>query len=332
MSRTACAILEEYNASSKYKRRNRRGEAARRFRRWTADTMITTFASMFLTLASGVAMRHWRRGFDLEPLLDAISREKACAHRETETCALRFSVKESERFDLHPAEHPLLGFIWRQVVSKSLTEMREVLSGGHVVIGDPDASSYTFLHNLPGAVRRESSTHISDRAQYDIPEGRVVMSLLIGYLDGATWFQLEGAPWDLKHNFWRSLGHVCDTSEYFLSLMTRNVGPLGTSRYTDRRPLRKDGVMGIPEACPTACPSPAVTTWSLDGSEQERLVSNDMLLRLQVGERRVDGVDLHTGAPVPLLDTRSGLRGRGGHARSASREHEANQRRNLFHT
>jgi len=166
---------------------------------------------------------------------------------------LKLTGDESNRFDLHPAENPLLGFIWEQVVSQNLLEMREVLSGAHVIIHDPEGSSYKFLSSLPGAQKRASSTHRSDRAQYDIPEGYVVASLLICYLDDSTWFQLEGAPWDLEHNLWRSLGHILDTSEYALSLMSSNVGPLGTSRYTDKRPLWKDAVVPISKACPSIC-------------------------------------------------------------------------------
>jgi hypothetical protein len=165
--------------------------------------------------------------------------------------------EERKRFDLHPSENPLLGFIWEQVVVKNRREMREVLSGAHVVIRDPEGSIYRFLESLPGAARRTTSTHRSDRTQYDIPEGRVVSSLLIGYLNGATWFQLEGAPWDLKNHFWHSLGHIFDFTEYFLTLMSNNVGPLGTSKYVDWKPLRKETIALVDEVCPTACTAKA---------------------------------------------------------------------------
>lgn len=177
----------------------------------------------------------------------------ACAHQQTGTCALMLTQEESNRFDLHPAENPLLGFIWQQVVAQNYAEMREVLSGAHVVIKDPQGRIYNFLENLPGAVRRGASTHRSDRAQYDIPEGRVVSSLLIGYLSDATWFQLEASPWDLKNHFWQSLGHIFDVTEYVISFMSNNVGPLGTSRYTDQKPLRKESFALADKVCPVAC-------------------------------------------------------------------------------
>jgi hypothetical protein len=178
---------------------------------------------------------------------------------------------ETRMYDLHPAEHPLLGFLWKQVLSHSRTELLEVLSGAHVVLDDPEGKVYAFLGNLPGAERRSASTHRSDRAQYDIPEGRVVSSLLIGYLDNATWFQLEGAPWDLRHHFWSSLPHILDCFEYILSMMTRNVGPLGTSRYTDSKPLRKKIVAPVGKVCPTICQTRAARYLQSHAAKQENL-------------------------------------------------------------
>jgi len=237
----------------------RRGSKRKR-RLWSCRFCLFTCLSVApcvvaFTLGLGVVVRHWRRSGELQPLLDSIADDQACAHEQTATCALKLTGEESNRFDLHPAENPLLGFIWQQVVLQNLAEMQEVLSGAHVIIPDPHGTSYAFLHSLPAAVRRTSSTHSSDRAQYDIPEGRVVASLLIGYLDNATWFQLEGAPWDLKNDFWRSLGHIFDTTEYVASFMKKNVGPLGTSRYTDQAPLLKSTVLPVSEACPSPCQS-----------------------------------------------------------------------------
>jgi hypothetical protein len=217
--------------------------------------LSASVCAVVFVLSAGVALRHWRRTAELQPLLSAVADDAACMHKQLGTCALKLTGDESNRFDLHPAENPLLGFIWQQVVSQSLSEMREVLSGAHVVIADPNGEAYAFLQSLPGAVRRHTSTHRSNRAQYDIPEGRVVASLLMGYLDDATWFQLEGAPWDLHNDFWQSMGHVFDTTEYALSLMSSNVGPLGTSKYTDRNPLRKSAIVPVHKACPEPCDS-----------------------------------------------------------------------------
>jgi hypothetical protein len=204
--------------------------------------------------------------------------------------------EESLRFDLHPAENPLLGFLWQQVLGQSRTELLEVLSGAHVIIDDPEGKAYAFLESLPGAERRSFSTHRSDRAQYDIPEGYFVSSLLIGYLNNATWFQLEGAPWDLNNHFWQSLGHILDTTEYIMSLMSSNVGPLGTSKYTDRRPLRKKHVAPVHKVCPIGCTTEHASNLRLAVDQDSTSPT------LVLGERKPNRPS-QVAAPMPVMSS-----------------------------
>eukprot|EP00930_Biecheleria_cincta_P050755 TRINITY_DN35930_c0_g1_i1.p1 TRINITY_DN35930_c0_g1~~TRINITY_DN35930_c0_g1_i1.p1 ORF type:complete len:292 (-),score=26.66 TRINITY_DN35930_c0_g1_i1:66-941(-) len=201
------------------------------------------------SLSGLIAFRHAKRGKELEPLLDAMAGAKVCNDVRTGTCALELQ-KYAEQFDLHEAENPLFGFLFAQVSRGDRAELSEILRGAHVQIRDEDGSIYSFLTCLPGATRRTSS-HMSDRAQFGIPEGRVVSTLLVGHLKNRTWFQLEGSPWGRHQSLWNLLGHVLDFTEYWT--LGRNVGPLGTSRLTDRHALMASSPMLVGEACPETC-------------------------------------------------------------------------------
>merc|ERR1712012_719975 len=88
-------------------------------------------------------------------------------------------------------ERPLFGFLYAQVAGYSNSIFREMLSGAHVEIEDPHSAACEFLIKRPGAHQRVSS-HQSDDPQYGLPEGRVVRTLLVGTLEGRTWFQIGG--------------------------------------------------------------------------------------------------------------------------------------------
>eukprot|EP00440_Ansanella_granifera_P008553 gb/GFBE01009266.1/.p1 GENE.gb/GFBE01009266.1/~~gb/GFBE01009266.1/.p1 ORF type:complete len:286 (+),score=30.90 gb/GFBE01009266.1/:1-858(+) len=201
-------------------------------------------------LSLTIGVRHLRRGEELQPLLDAIVNSKVCSHTQTRTCALELSDQAAERFDLHIAENPLFGFLYGQVVHRDRAELEQILRGAHVDVVDQDGSVYTFLTSLPGATRRTSS-HSSDRAQYGIPEGRVVSTLLVGRLGDQTWFQLEGHPWGAGQSILSCIGHALDFIEYVA--LGRNVGPLGTSRRTDEYPLIAGSPLSTTEACSATC-------------------------------------------------------------------------------
>lgn len=203
-----------------------------------------------VSLSGIISVRHAGRGKDLEPLLDAMAASKVCNDIRTGTCALELLHQYADRFDLHEAENPLFGFLSAQMSLGDRAELSEVLCGAHVRVPDEDGSIYNFLTTLPGATRRTSS-HRSDRAQYGIPEGRVVSTLLVGHLRNQTWFQLEGSPWGTRQTLWNILGHAFDFIEYVT--LGQNVGPLGTSRLTDRQSLMAGSPKPVGEACPETC-------------------------------------------------------------------------------
>mmetsp|Transcript_51188 Transcript_51188/g.136666 ORF Transcript_51188/g.136666 Transcript_51188/m.136666 type:complete len:224 (-) Transcript_51188:98-769(-) len=197
-----------------------------------------TIGSLAFAVAFGILGRHEHRGELLEPVMNAIGGAEYCYNSETGTCAALLAPKDVKHFDLSQVERPLFGFLYAQVAGYSNSIFREMLSGAHVEIEDPHSAAYEFLIKRPGAHQRISS-HQSDDPQYGVPEGRVVRTLLVGTLEGRTWFQLEGSPWDPVHQVGASMGHALDTLEYAIS--RRNIGPLGTSNFTDRAPLLMDG-------------------------------------------------------------------------------------------
>lgn len=202
------------------------------------------------SLSGIIVVRHATRGKELKPLLDAMAGSKICNDVRTGTCALELLQQYADQFDLHEAENPLFGFLFAQMSRGDRAELSEVLCGAHVQVRDEDGSIYNFLTSLPGATRRTSS-HRSDRSQFGIPEGRVVSTLLVGHLGNQTWFQLEGSPWGTRQTVWNLLGHALDFIEY--STLGQNVGPLGTSRLTDRQSLMAGSPKPVGEACPETC-------------------------------------------------------------------------------
>lgn len=216
---------------------------------FVAFSRMRAVLAFFVFVCVITVVRHHRRGAELDPLLEAISASRVCYHSQTETCAVELGESATARFDLHEAENPLFGFLYAQLGLSDLDGMREVLGGAHVQLED-GGSAYGFLTQLPGAAKRISS-HDSDRAQYGIPEGRIVSTLLVGTLRNHTWFQLEASSWDPWRNPLASLGHVADYLEYKATGM--NVGPLGTSRSTEAHPLALGHVGSVQKACPLAC-------------------------------------------------------------------------------
>ena len=245
----------------------------------------------FVVVSACVGLyRHCTRGRELEPLLIALTHAGLChtfgppctPHATTskrrhdhprakETsqrcgdvqapCVAELSKAASKDFDLHPAENLLFGFLTAQLARLPKTNdtagdggrqgsphMAEILRGAHVRFPDPDAKWHQFLVTLPGAYPRISS-HASTARQSGIDEGRVVHTILIGSLDGETWLQLEGSPWNPAK--FEVLGHCLDGIEYVLT--RKNVGPLGTSSYTDRNPLDLGQVQNASTACPLLC-------------------------------------------------------------------------------
>mmetsp|Transcript_10236 Transcript_10236/g.30802 ORF Transcript_10236/g.30802 Transcript_10236/m.30802 type:complete len:337 (-) Transcript_10236:49-1059(-) len=207
-------------------------------------------AATITVLTVMVFIRHNWRNRRLDPVLDMVFSAGVCENPARHVCELNISQAVLDKFDLHEHESPLLGFLFHQVARGAHEELRQVLSGAHIKLQDPDGSVYDFLRSLPGAWRRISS-HRSSRPQYGVPAGSVLSALLVGTLDNSTWLQLEGSPWDPGHRPLGSLGHALDFLEY--AIIRRNVGPLGTSKATDRQPLLAGQIAPTREACPSAC-------------------------------------------------------------------------------
>merc|ERR1719242_2822796 len=119
-------------------------------------------------------------------MMEALNSSHACLQRAARACSVQTSQSSTSRFDLQPAAAQMLGFLFHQVLRGSREEMQEVLRGAHVVLEDVNHSAYRFLTTLPGAYRRVSS-HVSERPQYGIPEGRVLCAALVGAIRNTTW-------------------------------------------------------------------------------------------------------------------------------------------------
>lgn len=166
------------------------------------------------------------------------------------TCEVELGRKESTKFDLHPAENALFGFIYGQVARRNHTLMREILGGGHVRFRDPNRCAHAFLVHLKGAYNRISS-HFSTSDQVGIKEGRVVHTILIGTLaHDVTWFQLEGEAWDPTRDIVSSIKHGFDAVAYVIS--QHQMGPLGMSVHTDKNPLVLPAP-SVPDYCQHSC-------------------------------------------------------------------------------
>lgn len=189
------------------------------------------------------------------PFIEALADASVCHNSAINTscgatCAVELGANAT-MFDLSPAESPLFGFIFTQLINQSSDNMEDILGGAHVVFEDAGSCMHKFLINLPGAYPRTSS-HRSTSTQYGIKEGRILDTILIGTdSKNMSWFQLEGAAWDPKHDIPSSFNHALDM---FLYILTRKqMGPLGTSPHTDKHPLHFPQPLRSELFCPQAC-------------------------------------------------------------------------------
>lgn len=181
------------------------------------------------------------RGRLLEPMLDMLEKSAYCHHTAAATCLMELPDSDLRKFDLNPplAEKVLMGFVYMQIARRDREIMRQILSGAHILLqrdvlstpGGENFTAYQLLQSFPGAYKRQSS-HRSDAQQYGLPQGEVLHTLLLGDIDGHTWFQFEGNG---VHSVISFLLHMGNYVEY--KLTGRNIGPLGTSKFTDRAPL-----------------------------------------------------------------------------------------------
>jgi len=148
---------------------------------------------------------------------------------------------DRERLDLHPLECCLLGTVYYGLLRAASSSHMQFLSGAHMVVNAtgelPVGTFYAIMTHMRGAYQRMSS-HSSSVPQYGVPEGRILRTLLTGrQVDPPqrSWFQVEGAEWSpLKHPL-DSLLHLLNWIRYKVTGL--QVGPLGSSKFTDKNPL-----------------------------------------------------------------------------------------------
>lgn len=111
-----------------------------------------------------------------------------------------------------------------ETCDKSL--LKEILAGAHCCPRDNGTIYNNLALNSCGTVT-ELSSHYSKTKQYRC--GKMVAPLLYGTKpNGNTWFQFE------RHE----VTDPCHLLDYCMSwTMNRNIGPQGTSRYTEKNPL-----------------------------------------------------------------------------------------------
>lgn len=121
-----------------------------------------------------------------------------------------------------------------QISSKQI--LIEIVKGAHVVVKGDTGSYYNWLKDMEG-VKKRTSSHFSQKQQYALKMGTTLQTLLFGINhDGNTWFQLEGREVSGWEGNWVDTSiHIINFFEYKIS--GNNIGPLGSSRWTEREPL-----------------------------------------------------------------------------------------------
>ncbi|KAM3576140.1 hypothetical protein VYU27_002016 [Nannochloropsis oceanica] len=176
------------------------------------------------------------------------------------TYKMNVSEHEAKAIDLDPYDQELLGTIMVRICNcgcarqdnlnssssspsppspprvDSLTLMSEILRGAHIVVEEDRGAFYSWFTHMQDSYRRTSS-HRSIVPMYGIDEGSVLRTILTGRTgDGHTWFQFEGAGWEPFKKPFESFLHAVNYVQYRVT--GKQVGPLGVSAFTDRRPIR----------------------------------------------------------------------------------------------
>ena len=150
------------------------------------------------------------------------------------TWIMAVSPADAQALDLSPVDVQLLGTLYVGLCRSNLTVMTEILKGAHVLVLHDRGWFYERFAAMRDTYRRGSS-HRSARPQIGVPAGRSLKTLLAGTTDWHdSWFQLEGAQWS-RLRPWDAFVHILNYFQYRIT--GRNVGPLGSSEYTDRHPL-----------------------------------------------------------------------------------------------
>lgn len=134
-------------------------------------------------------------------------------------------------------ERQVIEIIYWHLIEQNPITMMEIFKGAHVIVrGDQGEYYHTFQTLDPDSVYVRMSSHFSKVKQVGITQGSFLTTLLCGETpESDTWFQFESAPWNPWGDPLESLVHVLNYLEYIFRGV--QIGPLGTSVYTDASPL-----------------------------------------------------------------------------------------------
>ncbi|WP_405607521.1 hypothetical protein OG292_01260 [Streptomyces sp. NBC_01511] len=193
-------------------------------------------------------------------------------------------VKAAER--LSAEEAVILADLERHGLQ--VPQLRDVLRGGHVLVDDPEL--YEKWRFAKGSHPRLSSHHRDiDKTRY--PDfgmrGQVVREKLHGRTAQGTWVQLEKTPAAFggpKLPRPSDLRHLVDYVVY--KFTDSNVGPWGTSRMTERRPLYLSPVLTVPTSLtPPIARSLTQALHRIEANDDATAVSQDLAARFPPPDR-----------------------------------------------
>ncbi len=183
---------------------------------------------------------------------------------------------------LSPEEAAIISDLERNGLQVS--QMRDVLCGGHVLIDDPQLYEdwrFTRVSHL-----RISSHHRDiDKSRYpDIGmRGQVVREKLHGRTAQGTWVQLEKTPAAFGKRKLPSVNDIRHLVDSVLYRVTRsNVGPWGLSQLTERRPMYLSPDLAVPVSLPPpVAESLALALWRISAADDTTAVSHDLAGRFR---------------------------------------------------
>ena len=181
-----------------------------------------------------------------------------------------------------------------------VTQLRDVLRGGHVLIDDPGL--YTSWQFAKVSHPRISSHHHDiDKKLY--PDygmrGYVVREKLHGRTQHGTWMQLEKTPAAFGAKKLPSLDDLKHLADYVVYRITRsNVGPWGLSRITERHPLYLSPDLGLPTAMsPEVAHEVSRTLHRIEASDDVTAASADLAAKFPPPDRSDPSAELGLALP-----------------------------------
>jgi hypothetical protein len=155
----------------------------------------------------------------------------------TNSIIVDMHLHDTRNLETIDIEKRIIGTIYTQLLNKKRHLLMEIIKGAHVVVENDEGRYYEIFKNISTATYTRISSHFSRDAQYAVPQGGLLDTLLTGTTRRKdSWFQFEGANWDPIGRPLDSFVHVLNYIEY--KIRGVQIGPLGTSEFTDSNPLR----------------------------------------------------------------------------------------------